>query len=39
MANTIPEQNKALVLQAFDTLFNKRDYEAAALLVGHLHPA
>jgi hypothetical protein len=22
-------QNKALVLQAFDTLFNKRDYEAA----------
>ena len=25
MANTIPEQNKALVLQAFDTLFNKRD--------------
>ena len=40
MANTIPEQNKALVLQAFDTLFNKRDYEAAApLVVGHLHPA
>jgi hypothetical protein len=30
MANTIPEQNKALVLQAFDTLFNKRYYEAAA---------
>jgi predicted SnoaL-like aldol condensation-catalyzing enzyme len=30
MANTIPEQNKALVLQAFDTLFNKRDYEANA---------
>ena len=30
MANTVPEQNKALVLQAFDTLFNKRDYEAAA---------
>src|SRR5580693_9354191 len=30
MADTIPEQNKALVLQAFDTLFNKRDYEAAA---------
>jgi predicted SnoaL-like aldol condensation-catalyzing enzyme len=30
MANSIPEQNKALVLQAFDTLFNKRDYEAAA---------
>jgi predicted SnoaL-like aldol condensation-catalyzing enzyme len=27
---TTPEQNKALVLEAFDTLFNKRDYEAAA---------
>lgn len=24
-----PEQNKAVVLQAFDTLFNKRDYAAA----------
>jgi predicted SnoaL-like aldol condensation-catalyzing enzyme len=24
-----PEQNKALVLKAFDTLFNKRDYAAA----------
>jgi len=23
------EQNKRLVLEAFDTLFNKRDYEAA----------
>src|SRR5712672_2913437 len=30
MAKTTPEQNKALVLEAFDTLFNKRDYEAAA---------
>lgn len=29
MAKTSPEQNKALVLQAFDTLFNQRDYEAA----------
>ena len=28
-AKTTPEQNKALVLEAFDTLFNKRDYEAA----------
>jgi predicted SnoaL-like aldol condensation-catalyzing enzyme len=27
---TTPDQNKALVLEAFDTLFNKRDYEAAA---------
>jgi predicted SnoaL-like aldol condensation-catalyzing enzyme len=30
MTTTSPEQNKALVLNAFDTLFNKRDYEAAA---------
>jgi predicted SnoaL-like aldol condensation-catalyzing enzyme len=29
MSTTSPEQNKKLVLQAFDTLFNKRDYEAA----------
>ncbi|HXJ15352.1 MAG TPA: nuclear transport factor 2 family protein [Candidatus Limnocylindrales bacterium] len=29
MAKTTPEQNKALVLEAFDTLFNKRDYAAA----------
>ena len=26
---TTPEQNKDLVLKAFDTLFNKRDYAAA----------
>ena len=30
MTKNTPEQNKALVLEAFDTLFNKRDYEAAA---------
>ena len=29
MQKTTPEQNKALVLEAFDTLFNKRDYVAA----------
>ena len=29
MSKTIPEQNKALVLEAFDTLFNRRDYTAA----------
>jgi predicted SnoaL-like aldol condensation-catalyzing enzyme len=29
MAQTSPKQNKALVLEAFDTLFNKRDYAAA----------
>ncbi|HTB13408.1 MAG TPA: zinc-binding dehydrogenase [Bryobacteraceae bacterium] len=30
MPKTTPEQNKALVLEAFDTSFNKRDNEAAA---------
>jgi len=29
MAKTIEESNKTLVLKAFDTLFNKRDYKAA----------
>ena len=29
MTRTTPEQNKALVLEAFDTLFNKRDYATA----------
>jgi predicted SnoaL-like aldol condensation-catalyzing enzyme len=29
MSKTVQEQNKALVLDAFDTLFNKRDYKAA----------
>ena len=29
MIKTTPMQNKALVLEAFDTLFNKRDYNAA----------
>ena len=29
MIKTTPAQNKALVLEAFDTLFNKRDYKAA----------
>ena len=29
MNRTIEEKNKALVLEAFDTLFNKRDYVAA----------
>ena len=26
MSKTTPEQNKAIVLEAFDTLFNKRDH-------------
>ena len=29
MAKTTEESNKALVLEAFDTLFNKRDYKLA----------
>ena len=29
MSDSNAEKNKALVLQAFDTLFNKRDYAAA----------
>ena len=29
MPKTTPEQNKTIVLEAFETLFNKRDYEAA----------
>jgi len=29
MTKTTPEQNKAIVLEAFDTLFNRRDYAAA----------
>jgi hypothetical protein len=28
MPMTTPEKNKALVLEAFDTLFNKRNYSA-----------
>jgi predicted SnoaL-like aldol condensation-catalyzing enzyme len=28
MTSTTPKHNKALVLEAFDTLFNKRDYGA-----------
>ena len=30
MTTKTEQSNKALVLEAFDTLFNKRDYEAAA---------
>jgi predicted SnoaL-like aldol condensation-catalyzing enzyme len=29
MSTTTSEENKALVLEAFDTLFNRRDYAAA----------
>src|SRR5246500_3555893 len=30
MAHTTPAENKTLLLKAFDTLFNQRDYEKAA---------
>ena len=30
MSQSTEAQNKAIVLEAFDTLFNKRDYVAAA---------
>ena len=29
MAQTVEEKNNAIVREAFETLFNKRDYEAA----------
>ena len=29
MAETTPDQNKTLVLEAFDTLFKERDYATA----------
>jgi predicted SnoaL-like aldol condensation-catalyzing enzyme len=29
MSKTMPDENKALVLEAFDALFNRRDYAAA----------
>ena len=29
MSNSSPERHKAIVLEAFETLFNKRDYVAA----------
>jgi hypothetical protein len=36
---TTPEQNKRLILEAFDTLFNKRDYGSGEILVTELYPA
>ncbi len=35
MTQTIESKNKALVLEAFDTLFNKRDYAAAERYWSH----
>jgi len=34
MAKTTEESNRALVLEAIDTPFNKRDYKAAERFVG-----
>jgi hypothetical protein len=39
MDDSKAENNKAIVLEAFDTLFNKRDYAGGALLVAQLHSA
>ena len=40
MSQTTQEKNKALVLEAFDTLFNRRDYAAAERYWSPaLHPA
>jgi hypothetical protein len=40
MSQSTEAQNKAIVLEAFDTLFNKRDYDAGgALLVTELRAA
>jgi hypothetical protein len=36
MSRTKQEKNKALVLEAFDTLFNKRDYVAVNRYSGNL---
>ena len=38
MSDLNAEKNKAIVLEAFDTLFNKRDYTGGgAVLVSQLH--
>ncbi|WP_323991603.1 nuclear transport factor 2 family protein [Nguyenibacter sp. L1] len=39
MSKTVEENNKTLVLDAFDTLFNKRDYEAAERFWSSKHGA
>ena len=38
MTSTSQEENKAPVLEAFDTLFNKRDYTAAERLPNQSSP-
>jgi len=39
VSEMIESENKALVLEAFDTLFNKRDYSRRAFLVARLYSA
>jgi hypothetical protein len=40
MSHEVAEGNKLLVLEAFDTLFNRRNYAAAQeFLVSAVHPA
>ena len=41
MSQTKQERNKALILEAFETLFNKRDYGAAERYWSptYIHPA
>ena len=39
MSNSSPERNQAIVLEAFETLFNKHDYVGGTLLVTELHSA
>jgi glyoxylase-like metal-dependent hydrolase (beta-lactamase superfamily II) len=39
MSNSFPEPNKTTGLEAFETLFNKRDYASGTLLVTELHSA
>jgi hypothetical protein len=35
MSNSSSERNKTIVLEAFETLFNKRDYAARRNAFGH----
>jgi hypothetical protein len=37
MPKSISEQNKTIVLKAFDTLFNQRDYAADSSTSSRLH--
>ena len=39
MSNSFPERKKPTVLEAFETLFKKRDYAGGTDLVTELHSA